>query len=192
MSSVPRPVRYQFTDEQRARAIRVGDQRQAYHDQRGTPNSYGLNADHAESLRINRVGALAELCVASYYGVADQWVEVTDDYANLKGDVVPGLEVRSTRARRGGVLLHPRDDDRRTFVGVRTTDANRGWVELIGWIVAADGKDDRWWPGKYPERPCYMVPPSALYDMRDLDLEEVTARMSAEYAPRVPPSHDLT
>ncbi len=189
---MPRPVRYHFTDEQRARAIRVGTERQQFHDRRGTPNSYGLAADHAESLRINRVGALAELCVAAWLGVDDQWVEVTDDYANLKGDVVPGLEVRSTRARRGGVLLHPRDDDRRTYVGVRTHGANAGWVELVGWIVAADGKDPRWWPGRYPERPCFMVPAAALHDIRDLDLDEVAARASAQHVPRVPAPNDLT
>lgn len=163
------PVRYYFTPDERDRAIRVGDERQAFHDRRGTPNSYGLDADHAESLRINRVGALAELCVAAWLGVADRWVEVTPDYKNLKGDVVPGLEVRSTRHHSGNVILHPRDPDDRVYVGVRTAPANQhGYVELTGWIVARDGKQERWWPGRNPDRPCFMVPGSALRPMEEL------------------------
>ena len=166
---VARLVRYHFTPDERARAVRVGDQRQAFHDKRGTPNSYGLQADHAESLRINRVGALAELCVAAWLGVADQWVEVTADYANLKGDVVPGLEVRSTRARDVGVTLHPRCHDDRIYLGVWTGAANDGgYVELLGWVWGRDGKDEQFWPGKYPERPCFRVPRSALRPMDEL------------------------
>lgn len=161
-------VRFYFTDEERERAIRVGNARQAFHDERKTPGAYGLNVDHAESARINRVGALAELCVASFVGLADRWVEVTADYHSLEGDVVPGLEVRSTRARQGGLLLHPRDADDRVFVGVRTYQANRGWVDLVGWLLAVEGKQQRWWPGKYPERPCFMVPPGALNPMLEL------------------------
>jgi hypothetical protein len=161
-------IRFRFTAAERERAIRVGDARQAYHDRRGTPGAYGLRVDHAESSRINRVGALAELCVATFLGVADRWVEVTNDYHSLTGDVVPGLEVRSTRARRGGVLLHPRDPDDRVFVGVRTADANRGWVDLAGWIIARDGKRPEWWPGRHPDRPCFMVPSEALHPMSDL------------------------
>jgi hypothetical protein len=162
------PLIYRFTDEERDRAIRVGNARQEFHDRRSTPNAYGLNADWAESARINRVGALAELCVASWLGVAAQWVEVTEDYKALRGDVVPGLEVRSSSHPRSGVLLHPRDPDDRVFVGVRTNRANEGWVEFVGWIVAADGKVDRWWPGANPKRPCFMVPPEALCPMEEL------------------------
>ena len=161
-------VVYRFSDEERDRAIRVGNERQAFHDQRDTPNAYGLNADWKESARINRVGALAELCVASWLGVADQWVEVTDNYKALRGDVVPGLEVRSSSHPRSGVLLHPRDPDDRVFVGVRTNHANDGWVEFVGWITAVDGKVDRWWPGANPSRPCFMVPPRALHHMDTL------------------------
>ncbi len=168
-------VRYRFSAAERERAIRVGDARQAFHDRRGTPNSYGLQADHAESLRINRVGALAELCVAGWLGVADRWVEVTDDYANLRGDVVPGLEVRSTRARDVGVTLHPRCHDDRVYVGVWTGAANRdSYVDLLGWCWGRDGKDDRWWPGRYPERPCFRVPRSALLPMGDLPVQQLT------------------
>jgi hypothetical protein len=164
-------IRYVFTEAERQRAIRVGDARQAYHDARGTPNSYGLQADHAESLRINRVGALAELCVASWLGVADQWVEVTDDYANLPGDVWPGVEVRSSRARDVGVTLHPRCHDDRIYVGVWTGAANRdSMVELVGWVWGVDGKDARWWPGRFADRPCYRVPRSALQTMHSLPL----------------------
>lgn len=161
-------VRLHFSDEERDRAIRVGNARQDFHDQRGTRDSYGLNVDHAEAARINRVGALAELCVALFVGAADRWVEVTENYHDLKGDVIAGLEVRSTRARNGGLILHPRDADDRTFVAVRTHGANEGWVELVGWMLAADGKQQQWWPGKYPQRPCFMVPSDALQPMLTL------------------------
>ena len=161
-------VRFYFTDEERDRAIRVGNARQAFHDERKTPGAYGLDVDQAEAGRINRVGALAELCVASFVGLADRWVEVTADYHSLQGDVVPGLEVRSTRANQGSLLLHPRDADDRVFVCVRTGQANRGWVDLVGWLTAGQGKRDEWWPGKYPKRPCFMVPAGVLNPMLEL------------------------
>lgn len=164
-----RRVLWHFTDDERRRAIDVGDRRADFHEQRGTPGAYGLRVDRAEARRISRVGALAELAVATHLGVADSWVEFTEDYHALTGDVMDGVEVRSTRARLGGVLLHPRDHNDRIYVGVRTGNANRGYVELVGWVYGIEGKRSRWWPGKYPERPCFMIPPDALRSMEGLE-----------------------
>jgi len=171
------PVIYCFSDETSERAKRVGNARQAYHDARGTPNSYGLRASRAESARINRAGALAELCVAEYFGVADHWVEVTDDYHGLKGDVVPGLEVRSTRWPHGGVLLHPKDDDDRLYVSVRTHEANTHQrVQIVGWVSGRVGKQEKWWDDPQPGRFCYVVPADALRPVQELVVTSEGAR----------------
>jgi hypothetical protein len=110
---------------------------------------------------MDRRGALAEVCVASYLNLGYDYVEATTA-SRVRGDIAPRSEVRATHHPTGRLILHKSDPDDSWFVLVRTHRANEGEVELVGWILAADGKQDRWWPGSVPERPCYMVPTKQL------------------------------
>lgn len=157
-------TRVEITRRMRARGNRVGNARQDFHDKRDTPNAYGIKGDHDHWLNISIQGALAELVVATVLGVEDRWVECVEDYKSLKGDVVDHLRVRSTTNPNNGLILHPRDVDDDCFVLVYI-DPSYEFAVLRGWLWAHEGKDDRFWPGKHPERPCFTVPPSQLREM---------------------------
>lgn len=154
-------LRVDITRRMRARANRVGQERQDFHDERGTANSYGLKGDADHWLRINIQGAMAELVVAHAVGTEDRWVECVENYHDLKGDVVDHLQVRSTYNPNNGLILHPKDADRDCFVLVYL-DRDHDYAVLRGWLWAHEGKQEKWWPGKHPERPCFTVPPEEL------------------------------
>lgn len=154
---------YTITEAERERALRVGNERQEFHDKRGTSNAYGFRGDRAYSLKINQLGALAELVVATLLGCEDEWVECTDEYHALPGDVLPRVQIRSAQKADGRLILHPRDKDDHAFVLCRNHMAkDEGVVEVCGWLWADEGKRDEWWPGKNPDRPCFMVPDDRL------------------------------
>lgn len=160
-------ILYSITDEERQRALRVGRERQEFHDRRGTPNAYGMKGDRAYSLRVNQLGALGELVVATLLGCEDEWVECTADYQELPGDVWPRVQVRSGQRPNGRLYLHPRDSDDHAFVLNRLhMAAKEGVVEVVGWTWAGAAKREEWWgvPGRDrdPRRACFMVPTEVL------------------------------
>lgn len=175
-------IEYRFSLEERARALRVGAERQAHHDQAGTAHAHGLEAQlaglspakrRAYGRALHQVGALAELCVASWLGRLDEWTEVTDRFRELPGDIGTGLEVRSTPRPAGRLILHPSDADDRVYVLARWHRARRERVvELVGWKLGADGKCAEWWPGPHRHRPAFYVP---TIELEPLELLKVPA-----------------
>jgi len=152
----------EITRRMRARANRVGRERQDFHDKRGTANAYDLKGGPDHWLKINIQGAMAELVVACAIGAEDAWVECVEDYHALKGDVVDHLQVRSTYNPENGLILHPKDKDDDCFVLVHL-DRDHNYAMLRGWLWAHEGKKDEFWPGKHPDRPCFTVPPRRLH-----------------------------
>jgi hypothetical protein len=155
-------LRIDITRRMRTRAKRVGQERQDFHDERGTDNAYGLGGNSDHWLKINIQGAMAELVVAHAVGTEDAWVECVENYHDLKGDVVDHLQVRSTYNPNNGLILHPKDKDDDCFVLVYL-DREHDHAVLRGWLWAHEGKKDEFWPGKHPERPCFTVPPRFLH-----------------------------
>lgn len=163
----PGAILYTLTPDELARARRVGDLRQDFHDRRGTPNTYNLGPDAYNDRRINRLGALGELVVATLLGTQDTWVECTDDYHSLTGDVAPGIEVRSSGKTGGDLLLHDRDKPDRAYVHCRhhydTDGRTPTATEVTGWLLGHEGQHpDFWWEGAHGNRPCYRIHPKHL------------------------------
>lgn len=154
--------RVEITRRMRTRAYRVGRARQDLYDKCGTPNAYGLKGDSDYWLKINQQGALAELVVATMIGTTDTWVECVEDYKSLKGDVVDHLQVRSTDKLNNGLILYPEDADEDCFVLVYVSPDHE-YAVIRGWLWAHEGKKEQFWPGKQPERPCFMVSPHLLH-----------------------------
>jgi hypothetical protein len=115
----------------------------------------------------------------------DEWVEQTraevvfakamniryePDRRNLKG-VVAGYRVR--RAPNGLVLL-PSDSDEDIFVAVSMEKTKR-WACVLGWLRASEGKLPQFY-----QKNCWIVPPEALHDMKELPGKERLLAM-AEY-----------
>lgn len=106
-------------------------------------------------LALHIQGALAEVVVADLSGVLDQWIEVSDDYKRIRGDIVPGMSVRSTLHRDGGLGLHPEDLSTSSYTLVRLSDDA---ADIAGWLYGSEGKLPQYWPGPNPERPFFLVP----------------------------------
>jgi hypothetical protein len=155
------PVRYAYTDAELERANRVGDARQEFHEARGTGDAHGFRGD---GRLVNRQGALAELVVASWLGVADQWIELVDEFRDVPGDVLPGVDVRYNSRSTGDLLLRDRDKPERLYVLVRPHRARS--LELSGWIRGADGLHAIWRTDLHNGRPpCYLIPATELRSM---------------------------
>ena len=83
-------------------------------------------------------GSLSEMALAKYKGVF---------YAPNLGKMghqpdVGKEDVRATPYRNGHLLLHPEDDDSRVFwllIG------KQGRYEVVGWMLAGDGKLQEYW-----------------------------------------------
>lgn len=140
--------------------------RRQFHAKRGTKGTYGLTeAREAALLDIDTQGCLAELIVATHLGVEDEWVDYTDDFQNLPGDVLPGVQVRSTHhMATGRLILHDRDDDHAVFTLVAIPKRSRSErypprADIVGWVVGWDGKRKRFFQEVSGNgRPAYFVP----------------------------------
>jgi hypothetical protein len=94
------------------------------------------------------------------------------------------LQVRSTEYWKGGLCVHPEDNDDDIFVGVRVN--NLPTCRLIGWAWAIDCKDQNFWKdptGK--NRPAFFVDPPYLKEMRSPELLDIINhyKMNFEKAP---------
>ena len=105
-------------------------------------------------------GACGELAVAKFTGRT--WLGV----GIMRGDDVPGLQVRTTRHATGRLLVRHDDDDAATFVLV----TGRTPVFVIrGWLYGWEAKRDEWWGTPNPNGPAlFCVPQAALHSPLDL------------------------
>jgi hypothetical protein len=74
------------------------------------------------------------------------------------GDVLPGIQVRSTKYKSGSLLVHKTDADDDRFVLVT---GSQGAYDIRGWITGSDGKREEFWK-VYKTRGAYWVPQDAL------------------------------
>lgn len=145
-----------ITEAMRQQAVRVGTAREDWHRVRGTHDRYGKRKSPEDSLRCNIEGCLGEIVGATLFGVLDQWVEVSDDYKGLPGDIAPGIQIRATTHPTGRLLLHPDDKDSDVFGLVRLFT---NVADVVGWIRGVDGKRPEWWGKLTPDNdPCFAVP----------------------------------
>ena len=116
------------------------------------PNSIGW------SMEIE--GACGELAVAKFTGRT--WLGV----GVMRGDDVPGLQVRTTRHTTGRLLVRRDDPNEATFVLV----TGRTPVFVIrGWVYGREAKRDEWWGAPNPTAPAlFCVPQAALHSPVDL------------------------
>jgi hypothetical protein len=125
----------------------------------------------AEAWQIDVEGMLAEAAVAKALNV--WFAPVTGKLDTQLGDVLPGVQVRSTRygydrTDKGFLLLHKTDNDSDRFVLVCGA---YGKYRIAGWIEAGHAKDEKLWKC-YRERWAFWVPQSWL---KPFDPEEFRA-----------------
>lgn len=116
------------------------------------------------------VGAIGELAVAVAAGIP--WTPSTYEERHL-GDV-NGWEVRTTQHRLHRMGIN-RDAPARVFVLVTVIPELLPVAYVRGWIHADDARQEKWWD-HYLQRPCFMVPPSALNPWPPMTVREGITR----------------
>lgn len=105
-------------------------------------------------------GALGEIAVAKFLNV--YWKGKGDCFGiDIGGGDREPHEVRATQRDDGCLILHPNDRDNCTFWLV--TGMRNVWT-IQGWLVAVNGKQDRYWRDPGTGRPAYFVPQDRLED----------------------------
>lgn len=120
---------------------------------------HGAHGAAVDDWSMSIEGALAEWAASKALGI--HW----PGKGQMRGADAGNLQIRSTRNPKGGLMLHPTDQDRDTFV---LMIGNGNQWHPAGWLRAADGKQDKYWRVEGMRSPCYLVPQSDLNDMVDL------------------------
>ncbi len=122
--------------------------------------AHGFDRDY-EAWQIDVEGLLAEAAVAKALGV--YFAPATTSLDTALGDVLPGLQVRSTRygfdrTDKGFLLMHDSDADDHRFILVC---GSYGKYRIAGWIEGEHGKQPSY-KRHHKGRWAYWVPQSAL------------------------------
>lgn len=150
-------------------ASSVAERRDAFHKQRGTPQSKGCPPE--KSLAVNVAGTNAEIAAAFYLNTLDWWRKNAATTISRGGDVWPKVQVRGTEYATGHLLLYREggrergDNPWHRFILARLHHLPT--VELVGWIPAGDGMLESYWKTA-ARHPCWWVPPWVLKSMDDL------------------------
>lgn len=145
------------TDELRHLAYRGVDRRVSAIE-RGRAGAHGFNRDDFWQLDVE--GLLAEAAVAKALGV--YYSPVTGSLDTELGDVLPGVQVRSTKYDSGHLLIHKTDSDTDRFVLVCGAAPR---YRICGWIRGQDGKREGFWK-THRGRSAFWVPQEKLREFK--------------------------
>lgn len=132
-------------------AAQAGVLRQVENIKKGVKPAYG--AGNEKDWQYGIEGAMGEFALAKYLGVF--W----HGKGKMRGDDVGAYQVRTSSSLNGDLILHPKDDDEKTYWLVTGLNGNY-WIR--GYIKAIDGKKDHWWSDPAGGRPAFFVPQSEL------------------------------
>jgi hypothetical protein len=116
--------------------------------------AHGFNREEVWDIDIE--GLAAELVVAKALGV--YYVPVVGQLDTDLGDVMPGVQVRSSKHPNAHLLLHKSDADDDRFVLVTGSSGN---YTIRGWCYGHEGKALEYWRS-FQGRTAYWVPQSVL------------------------------
>lgn len=154
----------EFTpDELRMWAL-CGVQRRVSAVEAGRKGAHGFNRDDFWQLDIE--GLLAEAAVAKALNV--YYAPVTGALDTALGDVLPGVQVRSTKYDSGHLLIHKTDADDDRFVLVV---GGNGKYRICGWIRGSEAKvKDNWRTEK--GRSAFWIPQAKLRPFKPKAMKE--------------------
>lgn len=130
----------------------------------GRKGAHGFNRD--DFWQIDIEGLLAEAAVAKALGC--YYAPVTGSLDTTLGDILPGVQIRSTKYDSGSLLVHDSDHDDHRFILVVGAS---GKYRIAGWLRGEDGKKKKFWK-TYKGRGCYWVPQTALRQFRPKAMRE--------------------
>ena len=152
-------MQIEFTPDELRKWARAGVDRRVNAIEKQRRGAHGFNRKDFWQLDIE--GVLAEAAVAKALGL-DEWEPVVGQLDTELGDVMSGLQVRSTWYAKGNLLIHETDADDDKFVLV--TGAAPTYM-IRGWCHGRDGKKPELWKTVskgQTSRSAYWVPQDKL------------------------------
>jgi hypothetical protein len=150
-------IEFEFTDEQRARAMAEGVRRQSFNEQRDVKGRNKAPERGSAAQQMHLLGAAAELAVAAYLD-AEEYLYL--DQSPVRGSCdLPGIDVKCRSRHNYDLLVQLDDDLTKTYVLVtieKQKTCIHGYITGIEVPIAATVREF------VPNRPCYVVPQSAL------------------------------
>ena len=142
----------------------LADERIAKYGRNHRPYNGTLTADKLR--RINRIGVMGELAVATYLELPFDWQ--CNYTPTSKDDDVHGIQVRATDRGNGHLITHP-DDKHAPYVLVTLaiTGVMRVTASLQGWLPLDECNIWAHWRTDIPY-PAYMTPQTALHPITTL------------------------
>jgi len=153
-----------LTKEQVAYATEMGEKRHKYDNTIGAKGAYNISKKMNSNAAFDIQGCIAEYAVSLL--LKKEWIGFAEDFQNIEADVGDNLQIRSTYHPHGNLILHPKDADDQRFILVRLHDLPT--IDVVGWIMGEDAKQERYWTEPVKNRPCYMYPHQLLNDMENI------------------------
>lgn len=139
-------------------AHHVAGQRAVYNLKKQAKPRYGA-VEGAHGEHISAMGTVAEMAVAKEFNLF--WSGAVGNYDAV--DVGGLVEVRGVEKKHHCLIMHKEDKDGLPYVLAHVDGRT---VEMLGWILAVDGKKDEWWSDPAKEgRHAYFIPQKALSKM---------------------------
>jgi hypothetical protein len=155
----------ELTEEQFQHAIKIGERRQEEALQKRLPDKYGF--DGVAGLAIHIEGAAGELAVAETLRIP--WGATVNTFKQV-ADLADNVEIRTRSKSSYDLIVRPDDKDQSIFILVLRTAPKK--FNVVGWIQAAEAKQEKWLQ-TYGHRPsAYFVPQSALKPIETLQLSQ--------------------
>jgi hypothetical protein len=158
-------MRVDFDSEEIRRWAYAGVDRRVSAMAKNRKGAHGFN--RSDFWQLDLEGLLAEAAVAKALGV--YYAPVTGALDTGLGDVLPGIQVRSTKYDTGSLLVHDSDADSDLFLLV--TGASGSYI-VRGYISGKDAKNPSF-TKTHKGRTAYWVPQSALRVLTPDRLDEL-------------------
>jgi hypothetical protein len=138
----------------------VGGVRQAANLHKERSNLYGAEASDPTAIHV--LGARGEIVVSRAFNL--YWSGALDFSAP---DVGGWIDVRSRSRDHWDLILHDKDPDRPVVLVLAQEKPDQ--FRLAGWLMASDGKQQKYVQTPRPGGTAYFVPQAALRPLEELD-----------------------
>lgn len=145
------PIDVNLTSAEIMMAAQAGIMRQVQNIKTKADPYYG--ASDVADWQLHIEGCLGEFALAKYLNV--WW----GGKGNKRSADVFVYDVRTRSSHNYDLILHPNDPDDRVFWLVT---GRNGAYKIHGWIIAKDGKQEKYWKEPVQNRAAFFVPQSAL------------------------------
>tara|TARA_R100000963_G_scaffold34969_1_gene30522 strand:- start:592 stop:1104 length:513 start_codon:yes stop_codon:yes gene_type:complete len=154
-----------LTEKQISYATEMGKKRHKYDSTIGARGAYNISKKMNSTATLDIQGCVAEYAVSLLLN--KEWIGFSENFQNIESDVGNNLQIRSTYLPHGNLILHQKDADNQKFVLVKLHNLPN--VDVVGWVMGKDAKQEQFWTEPVKNRPCYMYPSQLLQDMDDIE-----------------------